>query len=151
MTVKRNTRWYNLIVQVLAAFPLPHGDDPNDVHCISFSKDILADFEVEVEERRVSSLTLHLKMAENAVQTEQEQPKAADSLLDMVTKQVGKDAFAYLFRVWWKIHVVLNFASSSLVPHRDLGWQLSIPFVQPIPFSCLICHSLAAGFLSRSV
>ena len=83
-------------MQVLAAFPLPHGDDPNDVHCISFSKDILADFEVEVEERRVSSLTLHLKMAENAVQTEQEQPKAADSLLDMVTKQVGKRCFRLL-------------------------------------------------------
>lgn len=71
-------------------------------------------------------------MAENAVQTEQEQPKAADSLLDMVTKQVGKRCFRLPISDLVEIHgcneVVLNFASSSLVPLRDLRWQLSIPF-----------------------
>lgn len=56
-----------------------------------FAKDILGDFECDVEERRVSSLTLHLKMAENVTQTQpQQESKATDSLLDMVTKQVAK-------------------------------------------------------------
>ena len=34
----------------------------------------------------------------------------------------------------WCNEVVLNFASSSLVPYRDLGWQLSIPFCATYSF-----------------
>ena len=53
-------------------------------------KDILGDFDCDIEERRVSSLTLHLKMAETTATTEpQEQPKATESLLEIVTKQVA--------------------------------------------------------------
>lgn len=60
---------------------------------ISCAKDILGDFDCEIEERRVSSLTLHLKMPESAAAVTSQQSKASDSLLELVTKQVGQKGF----------------------------------------------------------
>eukprot|EP00438_Fugacium_kawagutii_P008350 Skav233364 [mRNA] locus=scaffold394:596643:597722:+ [translate_table: standard] len=57
----------------------------------SSAKDILGDFDCEIQERRVSSLTLHLKMPENTAAVAQQ--SAGDSLLELVTKQVGQKSW----------------------------------------------------------